>query len=793
MTAAVGDLFKSLEEARSLGTLTVDQTKEARSAFDKMWTDFQSSAAEAGLVGQQGLDTMKPFIESWSSWLGDLETAAKELERAKAIKDITDRVTNAADGFEIMDAAIQQLLDSGTDSSAVIHFLGSDVESLAERMQALGIEIPPTMQSILDQMEATEELEKAAKAAAEAEREHANAVKSTVDKVTNAADGAGVLMEALQQLQDQGVPASAIVHFLGNDIENMAERMRALGIEIPPTMQSLLDQITATSELEKAAKAAAEAERAHAEAVQSTIDKVTNAAAGAGILEEALRELQSQGVPASQIIAFLGSDISRMAETLRDMNAEIPAAIESFYLMIEAQKRIKEIDKELEDTVSQLADTVIRKMDLLDSQIQKHEQNIDKWKDSISDLDDDIKKQSAHLKDAAYWQREYDSAIKDSAQALESITQQRQSLERQIADLTIQVERDRLQAALEGASGEQAKLRAQQDLDTFERGLKEQEVVDRRKQLEDLRSELAVTIEKQAEAEEAYAQASVAAQKAIEDAKEEVRQRIILAETRRTEFQENIALERQRIAVLEDERRATTELMAVLGIARVDEMTKLNNTISALQERSNALQRERDLLREVAALSNTATGRVQTGSGGGSTGGSTGSTGGTGGATGTGGTQWSDVTARFPFGYARDDGKAMESSTRFRLRNADGAEFTVTPGNVQEFLRNALSQSLNIVGAFHNGGISEREGLAWVDRNELHIPERQWRNSAPNQSQSMQVTFTMGDVYIEGDADEGIEQRLEEVIVRTIHRELPEVLPELLQTNRGNIRVRTRQ
>ena len=112
---------------------------------------------------------------------------------------------------------------------------------------------------------------------------------------------------------------------------------------------------------------------------------------------------------------------------------------------------------------------------------------------------------------------------------------------------------------------------------------------------------------------------------------------------------------------------------------------------------------------------------------------------------------------------------------------------------MQEFLRNALSQSLNIVGAFHNGGISEREGLAWVDRNELHIPERQWRNSAPNQSQSMQVTFTMGDVYIEGDADEGIEQRLEEVIVRTIHRELPEVLPELLQTNRGNIRVRTRQ
>lgn len=181
-TSAVEDIFKALQLSKDMGDLTVKQVDAAKVQFESMWASFQAQAAQAGLVGQQALQTMTPFIESWRTWLDSLGDAASNMERLAKVKDITDKVTGAADGWDILEIAVQDMMDRGVDWAVIIKFLGNDIKDMADKMTALGIAIPPAIQSIVDAMDSIDALEKATRRQAEVETELAQ----TRDALINA-------------------------------------------------------------------------------------------------------------------------------------------------------------------------------------------------------------------------------------------------------------------------------------------------------------------------------------------------------------------------------------------------------------------------------------------------------------------------------------------------------------------------------------------------------------------------------------------------------------------------------
>jgi len=515
MTAAVTDLFNSLTAAKDAGTLTVAQVQQAKGAFEDMWTTFQAQAASAGIVGQQAMSTMTPFVASWREWLDSLEDAGAELERQAAIKEITSRVTDAAAGFEAMEGALAELVDSGMDWGPIVEFIGNDIKTLAERMKVLGMEIPPYMQALLDQMDAN--------------------------------DGA-----------------------------------------------------------RKAAEAAAEAIRAHTEAVEEMVGRVANAAGGWTVMEEALIELQERGVPASQIIKFLGDDIVKMGDTMKAVGLEIPGAIQAFYNLAKAIERIGEVNKELKEVGDALEKEIIKKFDYLTSALEKSRKNIEGWTKELTGVTEDIDEHTKKLADAKFWQGEYDKAIKDTADNLKSLAEKRKSIEDRIQDLTLQVERDRLRAIVETSKDEKAVKDAEMALDAMDRTAKEKEISDRISELSSLRNELEETIRQQAEARIAHETASDAALKAIEDSKEETRQKLAASTAQKTALQQSISLENARVALLQEDIAATEALMKTMGIARVSELEQMNNTIQSLMARRDALYAERDALMAVVGAAGVA-------------------------------------------------------------------------------------------------------------------------------------------------------------------------------------------
>ena len=160
MTNAVGDLFDALVAAKSAGTLTVGEVEKARTSFEKMWVDFQAHAAKAGIVGQQAMATMGPFVDQWRTWLDALEEDAKRLEREAKISGFTDSVLKAADSFTGLDDAIIQLIEAGIPADVILRRLGSDVESFYGALVDLGLPIPDIIQQFHDMAEAEKALEK---------------------------------------------------------------------------------------------------------------------------------------------------------------------------------------------------------------------------------------------------------------------------------------------------------------------------------------------------------------------------------------------------------------------------------------------------------------------------------------------------------------------------------------------------------------------------------------------------------------------------------------------------------
>lgn len=365
MTSAVTDLFNAMEAARAAGTLTAAQTTEARRAIEKMWADFQAHAASAGVVGQQALATMTPFIHSWGAWLNELDAAALALEEAAA-----------------------------------------------------------------------------------------------------------------------------------------------------------------------AARAVAD-----------------------------------------------------------------------------AQKRIAEIDEEVKTVSEQLAAALIQKLDHLDNAIGHSQKSIADWTAQIQDLDGDIADQVRHLKDAAYWQKQYDDAIQESADRLKALSDQRASIEEQIASLTIQTERERLQGIIDFSGSESAVRDAEAALNAFNKQIRLQEEAEHIAQLGELQKQLAGVILQQKSAEEAYAQASVAAQSAIDAEQQMTLARIASLEAQRADVLASIEVERQRIAALQADQAATVALMEAMGVSRTDELTNINRTIAALMKRGESLEAEKNSLLALAQSAEIASSR----------------------------------------------------------------------------------------------------------------------------------------------------------------------------------------
>lgn len=149
---------------------------------------------------------------------------------------------------------------------------------------------------------------------------------------------------------------------------------------------------------------------------------------------------------------------------------------------------------------------------------------------------------SGTVRDAVYWQKQYGDAVKDSADRYESLTQQRKSLEQQIRDTTTKVEQSRLQGIIDTTSDLATYYRAQKDLADFNQRIKDEQLKADQDSLAQMQAQLQDVIRQQGEAEAAYAAASVAAQAAIE-------------------------AEKQRIAVLEQERTALEQFFATIQTA----------------------------------------------------------------------------------------------------------------------------------------------------------------------------------------------------------------------------------
>ncbi len=409
----------------------------------------------------------------------------------------------------------------------------------------------------------------------------------------------------------------------------------------------------------------AAAQLAHMAKVMDFMSKVTDAAKDSEALNEAISNLQQNGASASSIIEFLGGDIESMVAAMKALNMEIPAGISGINDLMNAIERIGEIDTELQNISEELSSAITRKLDILDSSIQELEST---------------------LGDAAHWQQKYNDAVKESEDNWKRLTDERASMEKRIAQLTQDIERDKLVKALENAkavggvtetlvktfagitkgghaftavatsiknlgNNSAAVNKAQKELDDFDAKVREQQMQANIAELAELQKRLPEVIRQQTEARNVFFDTAAATVEAI------------AAER---------AYMTARLEELRKDKEATEALAKSLGIARVDEFTNINNTILALENRAIALIGERTQLEALAGAAGKATESIAA--------------------------LIASLTSTFGAAPAADAGFAQ-----------------VAPGG---FLNYGLP-------SFDVGGVASRRGLAQVDTGELMIPKGQ--------------------------------------------------------------------
>src|SRR3990167_4547757 len=193
---ALSSIVDSFNIAAASGTLTKEAAQSARDSVADLWKGFKDQTeqfakggSDEALVAMQAMNTMTSiFGENLSGLLGDMDETIASLKNLSAVAEYTNKVLKAADGWDSLEQAIQELMDTGMDWAAILEFLGGDVESMAKAMRLLGIAIPPAMQSILDTIDAQELLQKRIDRLKEVEEELAEVRQRTADAIIRKMD-----------------------------------------------------------------------------------------------------------------------------------------------------------------------------------------------------------------------------------------------------------------------------------------------------------------------------------------------------------------------------------------------------------------------------------------------------------------------------------------------------------------------------------------------------------------------------------------------------------------------------
>lgn len=344
-----------------------------------------------------------------------------------------------------------------------------------------------------------------------------------------------------------------------------------------------------------------------AQIVEGIVKSVTKNADGLDAMLAALEQLEAAGIPTEIVIKRLGSQIIELAEELELLGLAVPPVIDSIRQLAEATVRIGEIDEELEDLSKQLGDALIRKLNFLDTSIDASSKKILDWSNEIFAVNARIAVNTKTLQDAAHWQKMYDDAIKESADNMKQLAEKRKSLEGDILDAQNEIRRSQLQELVDMARTPGQRADAQKNLDAYERTQRVLEARQRILHLSELRRQLIETQQEQEKASVAYEKAKEDARFHVANQQAVMQSAIDMDRARLAELLNLLVSERERLFMLRQEKAATEEMMKVFGIARLDEISLINQTVMNIIARSSALIEERNILGQIPGVTAQAT------------------------------------------------------------------------------------------------------------------------------------------------------------------------------------------
>ncbi len=360
-------------------------------------------------------------------------------------------------------------------------------------------------------------------------------------------------------------------------------------------------------------------------AVESLVKSVTANADNVDVLTTALQQLKDASVPTSLILGKLSGNIMDTVEELTALGRPIPPLLKYFYDLAvsmekagdaakeigldvddltsrlkNSQDRLKDINKELHTIADDLSKAFNDKLQYIDDEIAKSTDKISGWRKQIADINAAIVIAQDTLADATHWQARYNDVIRDAESAYKSASDKRMSIEKEIADLQKEIEKDRLNDIIKNSKNETmvklAKIRLQE--------MDKQADVDKIARLAELQKQLPETIRLENEAKDALEKRKTVAEQTIAAEKLELQTQIETKTRERNALLDNIIVEQQRIQTLFAEKDATLRLMSVLGIAvtaRETETDRMNKSIESLLARRHALEDEASALDGVIA------------------------------------------------------------------------------------------------------------------------------------------------------------------------------------------------
>jgi hypothetical protein len=434
-------------------------------------------------------------------------------------------------------------------------------------------------------------------------------------------DAIKTVFDALSQAKDMGTLTVDQTKKARGEIEKLwtsfqaeaAKASHGVGQQaiatIAPLMESWRVWLDGLDQSAIASEAAAESLQdmiEQQEAVIAIMERVLKASAGASGLSDAIQRLQAEGVPAANIITILGGDIKDMTELMISLGQNVPPAISGLYDLANAIEEIGRIGQELEDVFNQLGDALNSRLDQIENDIRQSQDNIDSWSKELQDVNDRIEINSATLADAAYWQDQYNDAIQDAINKLETLTSKQKSIQKQIRDTTYETERDRLETIRDTTKDIATYYQTQKRIEDLDAAHRADLAKDRSDSVTDLQSELALVNLQIQIATKAVETAGETAALAITRAQSDLAIKLESDKQLRASLTATMAVEQERIKYLQEGHAIITDLMNAAGIARTNEADALSNTINQLMYRGLLLEQERDRLLGVTGAAESA-------------------------------------------------------------------------------------------------------------------------------------------------------------------------------------------